>query len=105
LAAPVVLFVAGCATTVAFDVHLEDRRMVDESVDRSDSHAGIRKHVIPSREGLVGRDQKAAALVSFGDQFEQDACFGLVLPRVRQVVKDIRSKRSSLARAEGNCRL
>lgn len=62
--------------------------MVDESVDRSDSHAGIRKHVIPSREGLVGRDQKAAALVSFGDQLEQDACFGLVLTGVRQVVED-----------------
>jgi len=62
--------------------------MMDEPVDCSDGHSGIGKHVVPAREGLVGRDEKATALVPFGDQFEQHARFSLVLAGVRQVVQD-----------------
>jgi hypothetical protein len=32
MSAPAVLFVAGGATAVAFDIHLENRRMMDEPV-------------------------------------------------------------------------
>ncbi len=88
MSAPPALFVAGRAPTIAFDVHLEDRGMVDEPVDCGHRHARIRKHIIPAREGLVGRDQKAAPLIPLGDQLEQHTRFGLVFSDIRQIVQD-----------------
>lgn len=63
------MFVAGGATPVAFDIRPEDCRMMDEPVDCGDHHARIGEHVVPAKERLVRRDEKATALVPFGDQF------------------------------------
>ena len=51
-------------------------------------HAGVREHVVPAGERLVGRDEDAAPLVALGDQLEQHAGLGLVLSDVRDVVED-----------------
>ena len=59
-----------------------------QAVDGSHRHAGVWEHAVPAREWLVGRDQDAAPLVAFGDQLEQHAGLGLVLPDVRQIVQD-----------------
>src|ERR1700710_377528 len=59
-----------------------------EPVDGGDRHGWIREYIGPARERLVGRNQKTSALVPLGDQFEQDAGFGLVLAYVRQVTQD-----------------
>jgi hypothetical protein len=51
-----ILFVAGFAATVAFDVEFEDRRVMHELVDGGDRHARVREDVVPAGERLVGRD-------------------------------------------------
>jgi len=42
---------------------------------------------IPAAEGLVGRDGDAAVFVAPGDQFEEDAGFGLILVGTGDVVE------------------
>ncbi len=69
-------------------VELEDRRVMDQAVDRSHRHARIGEHVVPARERLVGGDQDAAPLVALGDELEQDAGLGLVLANIGDVVED-----------------
>src|SRR3954451_7731040 len=76
------------AAAVAFDVHLEDGGVVDEPVDRGERHGGVREDLAPFSKGLVGRDQDGTTLVAGADQLEQDACFGLVLGDVGEVVED-----------------
>ena len=49
---PSALFVAGLAPTIAFDVELEDRRMMYEPVNGGHCHARVREHVIPAGESL-----------------------------------------------------
>lgn len=61
---------------------------MDEPVDGRHRHAGVREDVIPAGEWLVGGYQKTFPLVCFGDQLEQHAGFGLVLPHIRQIVQD-----------------
>ena len=76
---------------IALDlVELKDRRVMDQAVDRGHRHAWIGEHVVPARERLVGGNEDAAPLVAFGNQLEQHAGFGLVLPDVRDVVEDQR---------------
>lgn len=82
------MFVAGPTTTIAFDVEFDDRRVMPQPVDGGDRHALVREHIVPAREGLVGRNQKAFTFISLRDQFEQHAGFGLILARVRQVIED-----------------
>ncbi len=55
---------------------------MNEPVYGGDGHAGVWEDVIPAGERLVGRYQKASPLIPFGDQFEQDARFRLILPDV-----------------------
>jgi hypothetical protein len=80
LTAALFLFVAGCAAPIAFDIQLEDRRVMDEPVDGGHRHAGVREDVIPAGEWLVGGYQKTFPLVSLGDQFEQRIDSGFLLP-------------------------
>jgi hypothetical protein len=54
LTAALFLFVAGCAAPIAFDIQLEDRRVMDEPVDGGHRHAGVWEDVIPAGEWLVG---------------------------------------------------
>ena len=62
---------------------LEDRGVVHLAVNCRHRHAWIWKHVGPTGEGLVGRNQNAASLVALGDQLKQHAGFGLVLSDIR----------------------
>jgi len=41
------------ASPVAFHIHLEDRRVVDESIDRGEGHGRILKDFPPFPEGLI----------------------------------------------------
>ncbi len=77
--------VEGGAAAIALDIHLEDRGVVDETVDRRQRHRLVGEDLAPFAEGLVGGNEQRAALVAGADQFEQDAGLGLILadPRLR----------------------
>ena len=75
------------APAIAFRVHLQDRRVVNESVDGGQRHRRIDEDVVPLRERRVGRDRDALALVSFRDQFEEHRRFSLIAADVAQVVE------------------
>jgi len=82
-------FVGGGSTlTEAFGIHLKNSRVVDEAVDCGDGHGLVGEDLIPAAEGLVGRDGDAAIFIAPGDQFEEDAGFGLVLVGVGDVVEE-----------------
>jgi hypothetical protein len=49
--------VEGGTATIAFDVHLEDSRVMDETVDGGERHSLIRKNFAPLAEWLIGSDQ------------------------------------------------
>ena len=46
----------GGATAIAFDIHFEDRGVVHEAVDDSDSHRRVGEDFAPFAERLIGRD-------------------------------------------------
>src|SRR6185312_3719654 len=66
------------AATIALDVHLEDNRMVDQSVDGRDEHGVIGKDFIPFSKWLIGGDQHGAPLVARADQLEQHTGLGMI---------------------------
>src|SRR5947209_20407916 len=72
----------------ALDVHLQDRGMVDEAVDRGKRHSLVWKYPIPFAKWLIGGDQQRAAFVARGDQFEQDAGLVPVLRDIGDVVEN-----------------
>src|SRR5215203_2561490 len=82
------LSIEGLAAAVAFDIHLQDRCVMDKAVDGSECHSLIGKDLAPFAKGLVGRDQHGSALIPCGDQLEQYAGFGLILGDVGDVVED-----------------
>ena len=61
---------------------------MNKAVYGGDGHTRVRKHVIPPREWLIGRDEKTFSLISLGDQLKQNAGFSLVLPDLRQIIQD-----------------
>jgi hypothetical protein len=61
---------------------------MNKPVYRGDRHARVGEHVMPAREGLIGRYEKTFALAPLSDQFEQHAGFDLVLSHVRQIIQD-----------------
>ena len=73
---------------VALDIHLEDGRVVDETVDRRERHGLVRENLRPVGKGLVGGDQQGAAFVAGRDELEQNAGLRLVLADVGEVMKD-----------------
>ena len=48
----------------------------------------VGKDLVPAAEGLVGRDGDAAVFTAPGDQFEEDAGFGLILVGAGDVVEE-----------------
>src|SRR5208283_2896650 len=85
-----VLFLAseGRTSPVAFHVHLEDRRVMYESIDRGEGHGGILKDFPPFPEGLIRRDQNRAPFIPGTDEFEQHGGFRLVLGHIHQIVQN-----------------
>ncbi len=82
------LALEGGAPAIAFDVHLEDGRVMDEAIDGGERHGGIGEDLAPFAERLVGGDQHGAAFVAGADELEQDAGLGLILGDVGEVVED-----------------
>src|SRR5712691_5389576 len=78
----------GGAASVALDIHLEDRGVVDKAIDDGERHRLIGEDLSPFAEGLVGGDQQGSPLVSGTDEFEQDAGFSLILGDIGEVVED-----------------
>jgi len=62
--------------------------VVDQAIDGGDGHRRVGEDLVPFAEGLVGGHQERSALVAGGDELEEDAGLGLVLPRVAEVVED-----------------
>ena len=75
------------SSPVAFDVHLEDGRVVNKAVDGGHRHSGVWKNFSPFAKRLVGRDQQRSPLVSRADEFKQNAGFRLILADVGQIVQ------------------
>jgi hypothetical protein len=75
------------ALSVAFAIHLDDRGVMDQSIDGRRRHGGIGKDRVPGRKRLVGGDSDAVSFVSMRDEFEQDAGLGLILTNIRDVVE------------------
>lgn len=73
---------------IALDVHLEDRGVMNEAVDRGERHRLVGKNPSPFAERLIGRDERRAPFVARRDQFEQDAGLGLILGDIGDVVED-----------------
>src|SRR5271168_4707883 len=75
------------ALSVAFAIHLDDRGVMDQSIDGRRRHGGIGKDRVPGRKRLVGGYSDAVSFVSMRDEFEQDAGLGLILTNIRDVVE------------------
>ncbi len=73
---------------ITVDVHLEDRRMMDEPVDGGERHGSVWEDFSPFAEGLICGDEQRASLVSGADQLEEDVRFGLILGDVGEIVED-----------------
>lgn len=74
--------------TVAFDIHLKDRRVMNEPVDGGQCHGGVGKDRVPFPEGLVCRDEHGATFISCADEFEEHAGLRLVLGDVCDVIEN-----------------
>lgn len=74
---------------VAFDVELEDGRVMNQAIDRGEGHGRIGKDLVPLAEGLVGGDQDRAVFIACADEFEQDTGFGLIFGGVGEIVEDL----------------
>jgi len=55
---------------LAFDIHLQDRGMVDEAVYSRQRHSLIREDATPLAEWLIGRYEQRSPLVACGNQLE-----------------------------------
>lgn len=82
------LAIEGNFSTVALDVHLEDRGVVDQTIDGRQRHRLVGEDSPPLAEWLIGCDQQRTTLVAGGDQLEQYAGLRLVLAHVCDVVED-----------------
>jgi len=82
------LAIEGNFSTVTFDVHLEDRGVVDQTIDGSQRHCLVREDTPPFAKWLIGRDQQRASFVAGGDQLEQHTGFRLILAHICDVVED-----------------
>ena len=76
------------AATIAVDVDLEDRGVVNKAIDSGERHGGIRKNLAPGAERLVGGDEHGPMLVTGTDQFEEDGGFRLVFADVGEIIED-----------------
>ena len=80
-------FFDGDPSPVAVDVHFEDRRMMNQTINGGEGYGLIGKNPSPFAEGAIGGDQHRSPLVSRADQFEQIAGFRLILGDIGEVVE------------------
>ncbi len=62
--------------------------MVNEPIDCRQGRRRIDEDITPLREGRIGSNRDALALVAFGNQLEEHRRFGLIAAHVRQIVQD-----------------
>ena len=62
---------AGVSKPPALVAGLHDVAMVGEAIEQRSGHLGVAKDAGPLREGEVGRDDHAGALVELAEQVEQ----------------------------------
>src|SRR6185437_11403374 len=70
----------GNPASIALDVHLEDRRVVNQAVDSCECHGGVREDARPLTKWTISRHDQAAPLVTSGrstrtkPRFQPDLC-------------------------------
>jgi hypothetical protein len=82
------LSIESATSSVAFDVHLEDDRLVNQAVDSNNHHSVVGKNLVPVRKGLIGGDQHGSSFMACADQLEQNKGLGMVLVNVGEIIKD-----------------
>ena len=78
----------GDPSPIAFDVHFEDRRVVDKPVHSGQRHGGVREDARPFAKRMISRNYQAAPFVTGSDQLEQDRGLGLILSHIAKVFED-----------------
>jgi hypothetical protein len=78
----------GGTSSIAFDVHLEDRGVVNQAIYRREGHGRIREDPAPVSERLVRGDKQRSAFVASADHLKQHRGLRLVLADVGNVVED-----------------
>ena len=76
------------APSEALYVHLEYRCVVNQAIDRSESHCRILEDLTPFAERLIRSDQKRSTFVSRADQLEQHGGLRLIFGHVDKIVQD-----------------
>ena len=61
----------GQFSPVAFDVHFEDRRVVDKPVHSGQRHCGIREDARPFAKWMISRNYQATPFVTGSDQLNK----------------------------------
>jgi len=76
------------APAVALNVHLENRCVMDETIDGGEGHRRIDEDFAPLREWRVGGNRDASVFVAFGNEFEAHRGLGLIPTHVAEIVQD-----------------
>ena len=76
----------GCLLAETLCLNIDNRGMVNETVDRRHRHHCIGKNLVPLTEGLIGRHQQAFPLVAVSNQLEEDRGFHLRFFDISQIV-------------------
>jgi hypothetical protein len=82
------LALQGGTPSIAFDVELEDGRVMDQPVDGGHRHGRVGEDLVPFAKGLICGQEKRTVLLPGADQLEQHRCLRLVLADVRKIVQD-----------------
>lgn len=70
-----------------FDVGLEDRRVMDQSVDGGQCHSGVEEDLVPFNERLIC-EREGIALIPVADELEHCRRLGLILSDARKIIED-----------------
>ena len=62
--------------------------MMHEAVDCGERHGRIWEDAVPFSEGLIGGDQRGAALVAGADQLKKDRSFRLVFADIGEIIEN-----------------
>jgi hypothetical protein len=74
--------------SIALDVHLENRGVVNKAIDCRKRHGLIGENFPPFTEGLICSDEQRPSFVARADKFEQHARFCLVFARIRKIIEN-----------------
>src|SRR5262249_58352287 len=75
-------------SAVTFDIHLEDRGVMNQTVNGGKCHSLIWKDLAPFAEWLVSGNHQRPMFISRADELEENAGFDLVLTDVCKIVQN-----------------